>query len=63
MSRLRRTAVYIALRETVGHDLIFRHYTNKVVVGKYAETKMKSFPEQNGSKMEKKIQQNNKPSA
>jgi len=62
MSTLRRTAVHVALRETVGHDLIFRHYTNKVVVGKYVETKMKSFPGHNGSKMEKKIQQNNKPS-
>jgi hypothetical protein len=36
----RRTAVYVAPSETVGHDLVFRHYTNKVVVGKYPETKM-----------------------
>lgn len=36
----RRTAVYVVPSATVGHDLIFRHYTNKVVVGKYPETKM-----------------------
>lgn len=31
----RRTAVFVVPCETVGHDLIFRHYTNNVVVGKY----------------------------
>lgn len=42
----RRTAVYIVPSEIVGHDLIFRHYTNKVVVGKYPETKMSKALEQ-----------------
>lgn len=35
----RRTAVFVVPSETVGHDLIFRHYTNKVVVGKYPNLK------------------------
>ena len=39
---LRRSAVYVALSENVGHDLVFRHYTNKVVVGKYPDMKTKS---------------------
>jgi hypothetical protein len=36
----RRTAVFVVPCETVGHDLKFRHYTNKVVVGKYPKLKM-----------------------
>ena len=36
----RKSAVHVVPNETVGHDLVFRHYTNKVVVGKYPELKM-----------------------
>jgi hypothetical protein len=50
----RRTAVYVAPSETVGHDLVFRHYTNKVVVGKYPETKMAGTAETKRQKSEKK---------
>jgi hypothetical protein len=32
MERLRRNSVFIALHGTLGRDLVFRHYTNKVVV-------------------------------
>lgn len=49
----RRPAVYVALSETVGHDLVFRHYTNKVVVGKYPKMKVKS-PQQSMSIKRKK---------
>jgi hypothetical protein len=42
----RRTAVFIVPSQIVGHDLIFRHYTNKVVVGKYVCAKMPGVTEQ-----------------
>ncbi|HEY6953785.1 MAG TPA: hypothetical protein VI385_01010 [Flavisolibacter sp.] len=32
MEKPRRNSVYVALHGTLGRDLIFRHYTNKVVV-------------------------------
>jgi hypothetical protein len=50
---LRRSVVYVATSETVGHDLVFRHYTNKVVVGKYSEAKIKSRKKVNGIKGKK----------
>ena len=31
----RRSAVFIIPNHIVGHELIFEHYTRKVVVGKY----------------------------
>jgi len=31
----RRNCVSVVLSNTVGHELVFRHYTNKVVVGKH----------------------------
>jgi hypothetical protein len=49
----RRSAVYVALSETVGHDLVFRHYTNKVVVGKYPEVKTKVSGKASGIKRKK----------
>jgi hypothetical protein len=36
MTIRRRNCVFVALSNTVGHELIFRHYTNKVVVGSYS---------------------------
>lgn len=53
----RRSAVYVALSESVGHDLVFRHYTNKVVVGKYPKMKTK-FPQQSKSIKRKKNEMN-----
>lgn len=50
MTRQRRSAVYVVLHETVGHDLVFKHYTKKVVVGNYTEPKMQRTPEQLKSK-------------
>ena len=42
MERLRRNSVYVALHGTLGRDIVFRHYTNKVVVGNCPEgTKVK----------------------
>jgi len=35
MTTLRRSAVLVVLSNAVGHELVFSHYTNKVVVGKY----------------------------
>jgi hypothetical protein len=31
----RRSAVFVIPNHIVGHELVFKHYTNKVVVGKY----------------------------
>lgn len=50
----RRSAVYVVLNETVGHDLVFRHYTNKVVVGKYSELKTIKSTEQEKTSNRKK---------
>lgn len=47
----RRTAVYVALSENVGHDLVFRHYTNKVVVGKYLTELKISKPSNQAKKL------------
>ena len=35
MKTSRRSCVFVAHSNTVGHDLVFRHYTAKVVVGNY----------------------------
>ena len=37
MAQLRRNAVFTALSGTIGHELVFKHYTNKVVVAKYPD--------------------------
>jgi hypothetical protein len=50
MARLTRTSVFVALSSNVGHELIFRHYTNKVVVGKYPDTKTIQSSEQEKKK-------------
>lgn len=54
MARLRRTAVFVALSSNVGHELVFRHYTNKVVVGKYPDTKTMKSPEQENKQNRKR---------
>ena len=35
MKTPRKNCVFVAHSDTVGHELVFRHYTNKVVVGNY----------------------------
>lgn len=34
----RRSAVFVIPNYIVGHELVFKHYTNKVVVGKHIST-------------------------
>jgi hypothetical protein len=44
MERLRKNSVYVALHGTLCRDLVFRHYTNKVVVARCPEaTTVKSL--------------------
>lgn len=35
MTTPKRNCVLVVLSHAVGHELVFRHYTNKVVVGTY----------------------------
>ena len=37
MARLQRKSVYVALQGTIGKDLVFTHYTDKVVVARYPD--------------------------
>jgi hypothetical protein len=37
----RRSAVLVVLSGSVGHELVFRHVTSKVVVGQYPQMKTK----------------------
>ena len=39
MKLTKRNCVFVALSNAVGHELVFRHYTNKVVVGKHPDRK------------------------
>ena len=39
MAKHKRSAVFIALSNTVGHELVFRHYTSKVVVADHPDPK------------------------
>lgn len=38
----RRSAVFVIPNHIVGHELVFKHYTNKVVVGKHTSTNTKN---------------------
>ena len=38
MAILKRNSVFVALQGTIGNELVFRHFTNKVVVAIYPET-------------------------
>lgn len=38
MSGLRRNSVFVALQGTIGRELVFTHYTNKVVAARYPHT-------------------------
>jgi len=54
MERLRRNSVHVALHGTLGRDLVFRHYTNKVVVAHCPErttNKLFNTRRQPGSKV------------
>lgn len=37
MARLRRNSVFTALQGSLGKELVFKHYTDKVVVAKYPD--------------------------
>jgi hypothetical protein len=41
----RRSAVFVIPSHIVGHELVFRHYTNKVVVGKHISINTKHASE------------------
>ena len=38
MASVKRSSVFIALSNTVGHDLVFQHHTAKVIVARHPET-------------------------
>lgn len=38
MSIPKRNSVFVALQGTIGKELVFRHYTSKVVVAIYPDT-------------------------
>jgi hypothetical protein len=37
MSTLKRNAVFVALQGTIGRELVFKHYTSKVVAAVYPD--------------------------
>jgi hypothetical protein len=37
MAIVKRNSVFTALSGTIGHELVFKHYTNKVVVAQYPD--------------------------
>ena len=39
MDRMKRSSVFVAPHGTIGTDLVFRHYTSKVVAALHPETK------------------------
>ena len=45
MARLNRSAVYVALQGTIGRELVFKHYTNKVVAAIYPDMEKLKSPE------------------
>jgi hypothetical protein len=51
----RRNCVFVALSSAVGHELVFRHYTNKVVVGKCSDGKSTKSQNNNSKKKSRKI--------
>lgn len=48
--KTRRSAVFVIPNDIVGHQLVFKHYTNKVVVGNFTEAKPKIHDIQNAAK-------------
>ena len=55
-----RSSVFVALSCAVGHELVFMHYTNKVVVGKYPDQKPALSPEMVKQKNRRKVLATNK---
>jgi len=39
MDRIKRSSVFVAPHGSIGKDLVFRHYTSKVVAARHPETK------------------------
>jgi hypothetical protein len=48
--KTRRSAVFVIPNYIVGHELMFRHYTNKVVVGEYTDPNAIKISKQINSK-------------
>jgi len=44
MRKQKRSAVFVALSNTVGHELVFERYTDKVVVAKYPRNESNCQP-------------------
>ncbi len=49
MNRIKRSSVFVAPHGTIGRELVFRHYTSKVVAALHPETK-----KANGGRHQKK---------
>jgi hypothetical protein len=39
MHRIKRSSVFVAAQGTIGQDLVFEHYTSKVVAARHPHTK------------------------
>lgn len=37
MASIRKNSVFVALQGTIGKELVFKHYTDKIVVAKYPD--------------------------
>lgn len=54
MAKTKRNCVFVALSHTVGHDLVFERYTNKVVVAIHPSAKKEQAKKQKGKNRKKK---------
>jgi hypothetical protein len=52
--KTRRSAVFVIPNYIVGHELVFRHYTNKVVVGDYVHSNQRSLDHQKSLQQKRK---------
>ena len=39
MQRMKRSSVFVAVHGSIGQDLVFEHYTSKVVAARHPQTK------------------------
>jgi len=54
MQTVRRSAAFVIPNHIVGHELVFNHYTNKVVVGKHVSANTTKVSEK-ATKANKKL--------
>lgn len=52
--KTRRSAVFVIPNSIVGHELVFKHHTNKVVVGNYSLPKSQLPDQQKQSQAKRK---------